>query len=109
MKTIETQNKMIAEFMGLEIITDGISLFDTTYKPLKKYHASWDCLMPVVEKIENSSEFIEVLMYPQGCTISKTRESIEDKNYFDISIDRDTKIEAVHYAVCEFIEWYNKK
>ena len=48
MTTIEG-NKLIDEFMGLEIITDGISLFDTNYKALEKYNESWDSLMPVVE------------------------------------------------------------
>ena len=43
-------NIMIAEFMDKEIITDGISLFDTNYNPLPKYHKSWDELIPVLKK-----------------------------------------------------------
>ena len=43
-------NIKIAEFMGKEIITDGISLFDTEYNPLPKYDKSWDELIPVIQK-----------------------------------------------------------
>ena len=46
------KNKIISKFMGLTIITDGISYFDTNYKPLKKYHLDWNDLMQVIEKIE---------------------------------------------------------
>lgn len=54
-------NKLIAEFMGLEIITDGISWFDTSYKPLGKYNSSWDWLMPCIGKISNMCEEPEEL------------------------------------------------
>ena len=54
MNTIEN-NKMIAEFMGLEMLNDlqiktpkdgGIFLSEL------KYHTSWDWLMPVIKKIK---------------------------------------------------------
>ena len=52
-------NIKIAEFMGKEIITDGISLFDVNYNPLPKYHESWDELIPVIQKcLENKKENI---------------------------------------------------
>jgi len=46
------KNIMIAEYMNKEIITDGISLFDTDYKPLPKYDELWDELMPVIYKLK---------------------------------------------------------
>jgi hypothetical protein len=64
--------------------------------------------MKVVDKIENYNEFTSVLFYPNGCTIIKSREFPADDNYFEISIDSFTKIEAVHEAVLEFIKWYNE-
>jgi hypothetical protein len=45
-------NKECALFMGLAIITDGISFFDTNYKALKRYDFDWNAIMEVVEKIK---------------------------------------------------------
>jgi hypothetical protein len=101
--TIEN-NKLISEFMGLTIITDEISFFDTNYKPLKKYHTDWNCLMEVVGKIENYNEYTSVLFFPQGCAIVCFIE-----NGFSFSNDCDTKIEAVYNACVEFIKWCYKQ
>tara|TARA_R100000655_G_scaffold77867_1_gene117166 strand:+ start:19279 stop:19614 length:336 start_codon:yes stop_codon:yes gene_type:complete len=49
--SIIEENKMIAHFMGLEIITDGINHFDTKFNRLKDYHKDWNALMPVIYKI----------------------------------------------------------
>lgn len=51
-------NKVIAAFMELTIITDGISWFDTDYKPLKKYHSDWNDLMPVWKKCKEIGLFM---------------------------------------------------
>lgn len=113
-------NKLIAQFLGLTIITDGISLFDTNYKSLAKYHESWNDLMPVVEKIENL-EFGKWYVHIQGNTVN-----IEDGNegigLWDFHINnedptmslfpsnKDLKpIEAVYIAIIEFIKWYNNE
>jgi hypothetical protein len=64
--------------------------------------------MKVVDKIENYNEFTSVLFYPNSCTIIKSREFSADDNYFEISIDSFTKIDAVYNACVEFIKWYNK-
>ena len=49
---INENNKLIAEFIGLKIQTDGISLFDENFNTLKRYDKDWNSLMQVVEKIE---------------------------------------------------------
>lgn len=81
-------NKAIAKFMGLEIITDGITWFDTNLKSLGKYNKSWDLLMPVVEKCletgENTDEWDHLLNELQTVEIDK-----------------------VYVAVVEFIESHN--
>ena len=49
-------NKIIAEFMGLHFHKRGwvdAQHIDGNYECEElKYHSSWDCIMPVVEKIE---------------------------------------------------------
>mgnify|MGYP003538891256 CR=1 FL=1 len=59
MKTTEQNNRMIAEFMGLNLIvqTDGVSFKDNNtglFHELK-YHTSWDWIMPAVSKCRTLS------------------------------------------------------
>jgi hypothetical protein len=125
-ETLITQNMLIAQFMevkprlispdcyGLNNMPFWSITGDTPDKVLKdaslllKYHNDWNQLMEVVDKIENYNEFTSVLFYPNSCTIIKSREFPADDNYFEISIDSFTKIEAVYNACVEFIKWYNK-
>jgi len=60
-----TNNKLIAEFMGLSIkegvsyYTDADDMFPMgieVEEPYLPYHTSWDWLMPVVNKIEMECE-----------------------------------------------------
>ena len=115
MHKIVENNKLIAKFMGLEIITDGISWFDTNYKPLKKYHSSWNALMPVIEKIEMTTIYYITTDYDRRddfkgwsvhlFTLWPKDEIIcyiEDKTF-------ETKIEAAYYGCVEYIKWHNKK
>lgn len=101
------------------------------------YHTSWDWLMPVVEKIENDGVqtfddmnitvysrfeirhnhvklhwskchgyqlFLEVI--PKWMSDSS---SCLSKEQIRVSIEKETsKIEAVYYAVVEFIKWHNQ-
>lgn len=103
-------NKLIAQFLGLTIITDEISLFDTNYKPLAKYHESWNDLMPVVEKIEKTNRYNEY--YPDTVTIWKDCCKISDGNNGNELVcvySGTTKIAAVWLAVVEYIKFYNEK
>jgi len=68
------------------------------------YHENWNCLMEVVEKIENHNEFCNILFTPNGCAID-----VNIENGFHYSIDCDTKIEAVYKACIEFIKWFNNE
>ena len=108
-------NKLIAEFMGYEIIyrpnSNGfIEISDTELCDVDdlEYHKSWDWLMPVVEKIEctktddedNSDSFFNVMIEVFECNI----------NGRDICIceNGNTKLEATYRAVVKFINQYNK-
>ena len=55
-------NKLIAEFMGYDIITEAEKDKFPTVLTTKdvKYHTSWDWLMPVVEKIEMECEGVPI-------------------------------------------------
>ena len=91
-----------------------------------KYHSSWDWLMPVVEKIEslnirnNGYDFpkvkflgdcVEIFTYAtyRGTTFYwKGYMGLDGKCYNHLSNQKNSKIEAVWYAVVEFIKWYNQ-
>ena len=63
-----------------------------------QYHKSWDWLMPVVEKIEQTND---------GCTlviIEDERCHIDNQKGFEIDSVGHTKIEAVYNAVIKFIK-----
>lgn len=106
-------NKLIAEFLGLTITTDGISLFDTNYKPLAKYHESWNDLMPVVEKIQSTwrnEDIFVVTIKSKHCliTLEKFLYKPLDIAYSSVKMN-EPLINAVWHAVIEFIKWYNEE
>jgi hypothetical protein len=113
MNNTTENNKLIAEFMGLTIITDEISFFDTNYKPLKKYHTDWNCLMEVVGKIQlldivhdNTRNYDNVFKEWQ-CTFSPSYKT-HDFGYI-VGKSKNSEIESVYNACVEFIKWYNKQ
>ena len=95
MKTIEENNRMIAEFMGhVRSGFNGELVFNTETREefeveQLKYHTSWDWLMPVVEEVDH-------LEY-ESERLEKIDNAIKTR-----------QIVAVHGAVVEFIEWYNE-
>lgn len=101
-------NKLIAEFMGLETITlkvdnngEGICIkkpMATTQIPVK-YHESWDWLMPVVIKIEETGYIFHM--------ISKNI-YIPAIGYIHYGDVYNTKIEVLYESVVYFIKDQNK-
>ena len=100
MKTIEEKNGMIANFMGFQYTSIGwydaeesLNLKgDNTFDELK-FDTDWNWLMPVVEAIYNT-----------GLDEQNTNE-IGDVTHALL----DVNINAVHEAVINFIEFYNKQ
>ena len=83
--------------MGLDIGHDDMVVsFKAGVWTKMKYHSSWDWLMPVVEKIEHTSAYVNV----KGCHV---------KISTWVDVNAPTKLEAVHKAVVEFIKWYNEQ
>ena len=103
---METNNKIIAEFMGAKLTKDLKIMYpvyegDSSYVKNLKYHSDWNWLMQVVEKIESIGFTFETKK--NWARITRKGENIilrweEDK----------TKIEAVYNACIEFIKWYNE-
>ena len=114
MNKIEDQNKLIAEFMGVETTSDATNSMyhyegDSIGRELQ-YHTSWNWLMPVVEKIMGAPTWSRV--YPQVlegsciCEIKTYKSFAELDN--EIEIEEGTLIEATYNAVVEFIKQYNE-
>lgn len=123
MNTVEN-NKIIAEFMGLEleetISTKFVYARNEFNNPNKendyqtnfyeeqelKYHYDWNWLMQVVEKIEG-------LRNTDGDVVAYVR---FENQYCEIQLfdsifcnEGKTKIDAVYNTALEFINWYNQQ
>ena len=127
-------NKIIAEFMGLEITKNKVivpEMFQVEEHPFHllkwiddfrevdnlppnslnnlHFHSDWNWLMEVVEKIESISfeedNFINVTI---GCGFDCTIQDAHGK-LFELSTCEHTKIKTVYNACIEFIKWYNEQ
>ena len=108
-KEILDGNKLIAEFVSGKMIVEnyhGINIIKFPNESIfdlngLKYHSSWDWLMPVVEKIEN------VLNGEVSVIISEASCGINYCAIYSVSVESNTKIEAIWLACVNFIAWYN--
>jgi len=130
MENVIENNKLIAEFMGARVMTfeDGTvghtfwnegdkggryGAFpngSTNYFDYSKqgYHLSWDWLMPVVEKIEETN-FIKII--GKYCAISRTKaHGFNDWIAMEgvAFTNPKSKLESTYKAVVKFINWYNE-
>lgn len=116
MKTKEG-NKLIAEFMTdePEILAHDLKKAGTLES--MQYHSSWDWIMPVVEKIEDTHAVKqgEKLHYGHSFKIDNwevvIRDCLSGKIRFSVSpasVKVLSKIDAVWQGVIGFIQWYNK-
>ena len=117
----KTDKELIAEFMGLipnphrkgdytkpeDYLETNSGKFGHWETPC--YDTSWDWLMPVVEKIEqfqfDDGEYDEG-DEPDTAFLRRFKGGMVRINRFPIH-HYETKIEACHAAVVEFIKWYN--
>ena len=99
MKTEET-NKLIAEFMGLQLEQDQERLFISglgTKLINETFNKDWNWLMGVVEKIYQTD-----LYYDKYIDFNS---SMIDSGKIKLS----TNIQNVYNQVVEFIKWYNEQ
>ncbi len=115
---MKTENKLIAEFMGMERErhSDGRYLFTTDLEEAKGidtrfteelyFHISWDWLMEVVDKIEGQQT--DNGLFEFRIHIEKTLiVSSEDFTTY-IESDGGNRFENTYSAVVKFIIEYNK-
>ena len=108
---METNNKLIVEFLEWDVLNDMAYSKITKGKWVElnklKFHTSWDWLMQVVEKIESikiETYKVRVDIYFNCCQINPTHW----EQLISIYGNKETKIEAVYNACIEFIKWYNE-
>ena len=124
-KEIIEGNKLIAEFMGVKnvreyelnskhkclVISDDDGFIDYVEGiNFLSYNDSWNRLMPVVEKIENTGCVVEIsyslVCMCRICVIGKKHEKS-----FNITNDNNgglNPIISIWRSVVEFIKWYNE-
>lgn len=112
--TTTENNKLIAEFMGLDTVYLNKPMYLLKWKgnlvqkkddTIFKFDSNWNWLMEVVEKIENLG--FEFVIVESRCKIlHNTDKSIEILMGFELV---GKKINAVYYNCIEFIKWYNNQ
>lgn len=114
-----TDNEIIAEFMLYPVNYEyrRSSPSKKVVKRILKYDKSWDWLMPVVEKIQDTQVIkgrvirtaADVQIMYKACHIeySGDEESGDYSGEWEIRSSSTTKIKAVYRAVVKFIKWYN--
>lgn len=121
MENVIENNRLIALFMGYSkgvpeqrgCKEERFALNGRTYLLSQlDYHASWDWLMPVVEKIEVLLLRFEIAEYE--CYLSWQGVEPDDKNHMawlekfsPISSEGYSKMVAVYLCIIQFIKWFN--
>jgi len=120
--TIEN-NKLIAEFMGYNVIKEppikeGIYIWSkaidssfpnkTLIESSLKYHTDWNWLMGVVQKIEEKGFVVAIRGI--SCAIYPVLQD-KPKDYISNYVcgDLSKKIDIVYSAIIGFIKWYNQQ
>lgn len=137
-------NKLISEFMCFKISKDEISSHTAIKENNKvigfksmdfygkinnggrqgswnsfdemEFYTSWDWLMPVIERIENScNRSYQFKIYRNQafveCTVMNDKTILTSQKFVAGSDYKgeNTKLANTYQAVIEFIEWYNKQ
>ena len=115
---METNNKLLAEFMGYVNTTQtdrDFNIYEGNEMIIKgkpkqlmeamsmEFHSDWNWLMQVVEKIESLNFAIKVVVN-EALIFCEDWESLD----YIYAIEK-TKIEATYNACVEFVKWYNEQ
>ena len=118
--SILENNKLIAEFMGLDpnhLDALFVYLVANGMKSLS-YNSSWDALMPVVEKISSMGYYFDINNHGTHWTGDKDTSKYicafyknhkQKYRYPEITREFGSTLHSATYkAVVKFIKWYNK-
>ena len=117
MNTIEEDNRLIAEFLGVKSrehheyemfgVIECIDQDDHHFYTARmlKFNDSWDWLMEVVEKIESLNYDFQIL---GGCWVIIDDVDPDRDNEEILEVSSETKIKSVYDACVAFIKWYNE-
>jgi hypothetical protein len=119
-KILLAENEMVALFDGRKkTMMDGYTWWSDhkDHDPFNwqsenlRYHSDWNWLMGVVDKIEsmgdNDSTRYNVGIEINSCVITKWDDGQKDESFIVGQEDAANKIEAVFYAVIDFIARHN--
>jgi hypothetical protein len=110
---INEAKKVVAAFMGIELIEGAFPMFDPVAQTGIRgdinyllYNTDWNHLMPVVQKIESlqGGSFCSIKIESNIC-----RAYYNGRLINCISILNKTKIQMVFECVVDFIKWYKKE
>jgi hypothetical protein len=103
----EEYGKMCAEFLGYEI-SENKECFKTPNKNgwvnLNIFYTDWNCIMEVLEKIEDSLGGL-VALESKTCFMCVT---IKYRNYNNTTVGPYSKKEAAVQAIWHFLNWYKE-
>ncbi len=116
---IVESNKLIAEFMGIELFSNNTfteallicsaldlpvnpcthfnNTQETVYLNEFKFNKSWDWLLPVISKIEELGYLVTMVGF--NCYIDGDNFAFRSKTY--------NKLQSAFETIIEFITWYN--
>lgn len=108
---MKTDNKLIAEFMGVNMAAiDGyyVTCRGRLHYNEMEYDTSWAWLMPVVERIENDLLF-QVEIHTAYTNINGELDGAKYNQDSCFEAQSDTKLTVTYNAVVEFIKWHNSQ
>lgn len=133
---IKEANKLVAIFMGAKILSteeiikigypdrvflkhewsmpEGLPIFawENAMEGKFNYNRSWDCLMPVIRKINGMGKEYQFTIFKTyvSCTVEKGGKFYKDFSFShaEYITEEQSDIEAAFKLVIRFIEWYNQ-
>lgn len=123
-KNAQSDNELIAEFMGYTINRESHNApviyypdGDYSYISDAGFELYWDRLMPVVEKIEGlHNGSFRARIVADRCVIYDSHKATNTEvsigggvGIIASAINQPSKLTAVYHAVVQFIKWYNSQ
>lgn len=103
---ITENNKLIAEFLGFDILSNDRYNFEGEIKTsLPEFESDWNWLMVVIQKIRTFHNSTTPLNDNQISELIVLIKKLNDA----LTLRNDVSIDDVYNACLEFIKWYNQQ